>query len=629
MEGYMKLCQDGVQIDKALKASIFQLFIEVLTPCKIYAKVEKDSNTTAGKIKNVMKAAIRYDPGLQSTLDEIRAATEHELNNNVAALRITDINSNANNQRNMNLKKLKEYLKVGGKELHWMGMQESLRSEHINGMGEWLFELEDVTSWLDAKHQSEASILVLETPASHGKSHLCFQNIQHLNDQQAEQIQKNITSVAWYFSQRTQEMPKASIAKGKKQVEGKRIRFSFREALSALIYQFAENDAKFRAFAMKEVATYPHGFTKAADLWKKIIMEYSNSFKSETDQPQKIFYLIFDGCEISEESKYSNQNKGIVEEITRDLEKSQKRGLQIRLLLSGSRRFDESTGNSKVKSKISLRHRDWDAEVFIRSHLEQPEALQNRETNEQRILLEIRMNLLTNFEGNYHELNATLQDIKRSGERGLLQEFQGEEKDYSSIIFRRKLEILSEDLESDDIDVLNDLMACVAYWEVWPSVQNLKDYLLLRLGKNSKQSIETQITEKFVRLVSIDENTNRVLWSHQGFVNSIEDAMTFPSIHKEARISCCLQGVENEMKQKSVQGPPLCKHELLESGVSPKAYKRWTEQHMATRPRVHVDPKNDRVDTIFTLLRTVCDEQFRSRPEAKSITEYTAAWLPL
>lgn len=91
MEGYMKLCQDGVQIDKALKASIFRLFIEVLTLCKIYAKVEKDSNTTAGKIKNVMKAAIRYDPGLQSTLDEIRAATEHELNNSVAALRITDI----------------------------------------------------------------------------------------------------------------------------------------------------------------------------------------------------------------------------------------------------------------------------------------------------------------------------------------------------------------------------------------------------------------------------------------------------------------------------------------------------------------------------------------------------------
>ncbi|EKG18011.1 hypothetical protein MPH_04701 [Macrophomina phaseolina MS6] len=87
--------------------------------------------------------------------------------------------------------------------------------------------------------------------------------------------------------------------------------------------------------------------------------------------------------------------------------------------------------------------------------------------------------------------------------------------------------MLSEDIESDDINIPNELILCLAFWKAWQTVQLLRDYLLLRQARKFEGSIEA-LLDKFAGLASIPTDSNAVLWGHQKFFDEIQQPLTYP-----------------------------------------------------------------------------------------------------
>ncbi|KAL1617144.1 hypothetical protein SLS56_011112 [Neofusicoccum ribis] len=279
IQAYMKMSQDGLEIDAALKASIVQLFTRILMLCMIYQKVEKDSRTLPGRAKNLLKAAIGYDGGIASHLSEIGVETDREISNNVAALRVSD--TYAKNDRN--LKKLQGYLEIGEAVPSWVVHQKKLESAHIEGMGEWLHKLPAFASWSDVENHSQEPVLVLRAGQGHGKSHLCSQVIHLLGSRRNAQHQNVSTSIAWYFfpksggGQSDSDMEEAEDTDW--QPEEAKKQSSLRESLIALTWQLAQSDRAFQEHAARQFHARPHGFSKAVDIWNEVIFKFIKDSK--------------------------------------------------------------------------------------------------------------------------------------------------------------------------------------------------------------------------------------------------------------------------------------------------------------------------------------------------------------
>lgn len=619
---YMTPYQNGVELDNALQTSIIQQLTQILYLCTIYAKVKKDQRSSLGIAKNIFKAAIGSDGGIASRLQEIKEIKTRELSDNVAALRVSDLNASHRNLRESNLKKLREYLNLESREWSWIDKQDILKGKHIAEMGEWLYEQQRVKSWLDMEHQTDTPALLLNAETGCGKSHLCSQTVRFLNDRRKVENRMGSTAVASVFVQGLQQAPKTSDREqnNSKQTAGKH--FPLGQALKALIWQLAETDMPFQNFAVKELRKHPLGLTDAMEFWGKIIMAFFNSSRSESEKPQKIFFLILDGYSDNEVDEPSNSETPI-QRIVKDVASLRGRSSQIRILLSGS------TGSSLKDLptiEFLMENKRCDAEFFVRYHLEKSDKLWDEDSEEHRILWGIRKDLSANFDGNYHNLTASLQEIVRLSERGSshLRELQGDGLKNSEKIIHRKLEMLSFDLESDDFEVLNHLMACVVHWKVWPTTQQVNDYLLLRLGEKHKTPIESQIAQKFGRIVFIDDNTIRIPYKHLEFLEKTEGTMTYPSDKGETRQPT--QHTDTVAVPWVLFEPFLLQRPSGDAGF--ESLRIWAERNQISRPRIHFDPVESKVDMIIFLLQIVCDEEYRYRAESRRIADYTAIWLP-
>lgn len=603
----MEDLDEGVQIDAALQTSIFHLFTDIIALCQIYATVEKDSTTFYGTIKSLLKAAIGSDGGIQERLDNIREQTDLQLNNNIAALRRSDLHSSTSKALKANLNKLGGLLNVGRNDLPWTDGQKRLENNNIPGMGKWLLRLPNVVSWLDSEHHTDTPVLALQAEPGHGKSHLCSQIIHKLKKRQEGQGRKRIVHVAWYYFQDTPGLAKSSgLDRTRQRADGKE-HSRLVEALSALIWQLAENDSDFLRYSVKELSKAPHIGISAVDLWTRVVMGYMRSSVSENNKPQRIFYLVIDGY-----GKLGSGDKLKIQRITDDISKFRDRPRQIRLLWSDSRKL--ITENVEI---ISLDSQNLDIEVFIRHHLDPPNESWNQDNQVQTILLEIRTRLFVESDGNYHSLAIALQDIKRSAQEGLssLQQFKGEDTDYSSVSIRQKLQTLSKELDSDGVAVLNELILCLAYWKAWPTVDQLNGYLVLRHGSKLEQPIGSLLEEKFERLASIQKDTQAVKWAHEKFFENLKETMRYPIIDQrteEHRWSL----TASVGLSRGLQHFPRMLSCAVEIG-----------QDDFTQPRVYIDPLGGRVDVIISLLEVACYDNLKGRPEARGVNEYTATWL--
>ncbi|KAB2570229.1 hypothetical protein DBV05_g11114 [Lasiodiplodia theobromae] len=623
VEGYFKLYERGIELDPQLRATTMRIFVETLRLCTIYTKVAQDSESPTGVAKNLFKAAIRWDGGIASRLEEINAVSQQELNNNVAALRVSDIYTNHSKIRKTNSEKLRKDLQISGKENSWTDRQESLKNESLPEMGDWLFELPEVQSWIDIDNNSSNPVLLLKAPSGHGKSHLCSHIIRSLEEQRDRQQQKTRMSLAWYFLPE-KEIEKGSDSKGERMKSDDTEGIDLNEALKSLIWQLADSNPAFQDSVMKLLQKSPAAArSKGVDIWNKLVMPFFKSAEKDTQKPQMVVFLVLDGYG----SLKNQQDENVIKAIIGNANSYSKRSVQIRVLLSGNADFKNPIIHRLTSANFFEENQRSDAKIFIKSRLDKSHELWDSRSEGHRIIWVILRDLASNFNGNYHDLEAWLYEVRRSSDKGLsdLYLLQREVRNGPKIITQRKVEMLNEELGSDDIEVFNELIVCMVNWYTWPTVQQFNAYLSLRLGSKFKTSIDAKINKKFARLVSVENgrivpstllnllqkdgtkiiNTSSDMGQREDGHNSHEESVVIPKRFME-----------------------YLRNREPNDDMRTEFLKYLVETRTVSKPVIDLNPAQGNLDTLHFFLQTMGQKELFERAESNCLFEYTSIWLP-
>lgn len=631
VEDYVKLEEEqGIMIDKRLQKSTLDIFAAILNLCKLYTKAAKESETASGLAKNILKAAIRWDGGLSKTLEAIKQATDREVKNNIAQLRVSDISNHGKIDRNVSLERLRKYLSLDGKDFDWIDIQRSLQKDHITGIGDWILERSNFKSWVDTSRYSERPVLYITADSGHGKSHLCSQVIRFLEERRQTSKQKKRVSVAWYFfpkGQASQNESKQNDAQGRKKTtkKSKAKKVTLYEAIQALVWQLAESDPAFLNFLVKSFEKDPQSFSNAKDMWDSSVLRFYRSSKKTGDEPGKVLFLILDGY-----GAFKKDEKEALQSILYTRASQQGSRIQVRALLSSNQDPPEpSKGKPKFTSKVELLDDDKrsDAEVFLKDYLGDLEQEWDKKSEGHRVFWDIRTDLLDFFRGNFLELEESLQEVERSWPKGLteLQNLtKGRLRD-PGLMIQRKLDRLSIDLDSNDIEVLNEMIICTVHWWVWPTVHQLNAYLSMQLQDKFEGRVEEQVVDKFSGIVDVEDN---VVYAHRlmDFVKNRDEWKSSTTTHDH---QICDQ--HNIHHENVIIPKCLLEHlctENTRADLLEDTRRHLLEKHIISRPTVSFKCANGVLHTVQFVLRSICENHYRDRADAKYIFEYAAVWLP-
>lgn len=554
---YLNLEDRGVKLDRNLQRSTMNIFAACLTLCRLYSKVAEDSNHAIGLFKNIMKAAIRWDDGLSAHLQGMKRGTEQEISNNIAAIRISDIYTNDKHTRDQHLERLKNYLRPDNKETHWTGTQETLCGKHIPGIGDWVFDLVDVKSWTNHKCHADSVVLCIKTEKGKGKTHLCSQIIHSLTDSCETQQHKESASVGWYFFPGNQKELKKKSPKARNESQGVPIH----DALKAVVWQLVQKDRVFRYFVVEVMNSNAQAFSDPNEMWTAVFSNFSQKSKDDPKgKPGKVFYLVLDGF-----GKLDEDEEKLVKKMVEDTKRNGSRHVQFRLLLSGTEKF--SCGGCKIEPGGT----DYvsDAELFIEKR-----ALNQWHTTDQeyRMFKTILRKLEKNFRGDFHELEKCLQEVNQSNWADLKTIEEEGEGNMSRLIIQHHLEEMKSKLDADEIAILKELVLCIAFWCLWPSLRQLDAYLSIQLQGRYKGDIGIKLSENFAGLFSV------------------EDGMVFA----RPLLDC--------VEEKQV----------------------WVKEESL----IHFDVDEGSMLTTHFLLKSICEDTCRNLLDARCIFEYTAVYLP-
>ncbi|OJD30802.1 neutral amino acid permease [Diplodia corticola] len=593
IEGYMKLVNEGFELDATLQTTIVQLFTGMLMLCKIYRKVDKDSETLSGPIKNTLKAAIRYDGGLKSYLNEIKDATDRELRNNVAALRVSAIY--ANSERNS--EKLRQVLQIEPNNHPWIGRRDSLDKQHIKGMGDWLYEHPHFRSWADVEDDTRP-ILLLNGERGSGKTFLCAQAIRILEEKHKSQTPNGRASIAWFFFPETDARQKDLHSEGvqgaKQQLYDGKGKSSLRDALFALVWQMAQANRSFQSFAVTRFNARPHGFSKAMDIWTELIFKFIKDLKQAVDS-SKVFFLVLDVCK--QPTNGTDEEEEALSRIIRDT-KSQKKGALIRILLSGDMNRQEL---NKSTWRPDLTHQQYDAEIFVEGRLKQCYERWTREPEGGRVLRALQSLAISDFEGTYHVLDASLDEIIKA--RGLRDLRELKKRGLGLLrATERHLGMLSEELSDEELKDSNEMITClVCFKDAELTLDQLKAYLYIRRGERAATSIESQIRKLPPWLISITD---------EGHVISPGIIKLFDGKEKEPKPS------DRGQNQGGYDTPA----DIVDST------NHGTERSN-TPPGTFIFNLQSRVNMILSLLEAVCRTRYRRHADLTCLYKHAATQL--
>lgn len=616
------MSHDGLEIDAALKTSIQQLFTQILMLCMIYQKVERDSRTRLGRAKSLLKAAIGYDGGIGSNLKKIQDETARELSNNVAALRVSD----AYAKSDRNLKNLREYLEIGDATPLWESIQTSLRQAHVENTGEWFRRLPEFTSWADADSTCQTPTLVLRAKIGCGKRHLCSQVVQFLEDKYISQHRNVNTSIAWYFFPRDEDLKSDSNLNDEESIdmqsEGIKKDASLRDALVALAWQLAKRDGAFEQHAIGQMRARPRGFSKALDVWTELIFRFFKD-KNEDTKPTKISFLVIDGFVPANADSYE---KKTLKRMINDTSDSAQKSFQIRLLLSGE--LEKFKADKMKEINIFDEGQRLDAELLIENRLKRTYEPWNKEMEGYRILREMEKRVFSDFNGNYHDLNESLDEIDRTSKKGLfdLRELQLRGLGLATTA-ERHLEMLNDELNDEEVELLNEVISFLICKKDPPTIQQLKAYVSLRLGSKAEKLVEAQISRKYPpRLITVLPD-NRLHSPGLEKLFEKEETKDIISNRGDKQIGNRRQALQDSVAIPRQVLESICAQSALNHSMI-DTLKRYLEGDAAERPRIRFNRLQSEINVILSLLQAVCSHEHREREDSKSFHRYIATRLP-
>ncbi|KAL1635082.1 hypothetical protein SLS56_001834 [Neofusicoccum ribis] len=325
---YVDGFKDGVRMETPHREVVerrLKLFLEV---CAVTTKVHKDNGGVIGKIKNYAKSAAGDDGGVGLKLKEMEEAQKREQHillgdvwkTNQMIGNYIDFKGVANTRA---LRKIRQMLPLSENSPCWdfwtethAGLQETMMED----TGTWIIESEYFKSWADVRSDAEQPVLVFESESGSGKSHLCCSIINELYRQSDNR--SNPALIAYFYFER----PRQQSSKDARE----RTDVSFRDALSALIWQISERDSAFRTYLSLQNVS-PRGYTSTSMLWD-VLMKFP---RSQSSGSKKVFFLVVDGVNLAASHGLESLDKTL-SHIIECVGELRAQNFQVRVLVSGT-----------------------------------------------------------------------------------------------------------------------------------------------------------------------------------------------------------------------------------------------------------------------------------------------------
>lgn len=643
--GYIKVRQELVTIEEPLLRLITQIMSLYLQLCLIYAKVDKDTKTASGRMKNSIKVLIRWDGGIGQCIEEIERLTRQELDLNVAAMRVSDLSTTERRSKVEDSSKLRNLLQVDETDEHWVEMQKWLEKKSVPGIGDWLFdEAGKFEEWTNVQQRSKDAILWLTGPAIYGKIHICCRPIQYLRDkiEMGDWSRYCQASVAWYYRQEKRPLQSSppiqslKARKADKDSSEQRKRISngdkkedpeLRDILLALIWQLAESDRSFQKYTIEQFRKTPRAFVKASQLWFDLIEPFCLQSQPGDSRPH-CFFLVIDGDDSSDSSDTKSLSQTIREYSESLSKKSWERKrscCQIRVMIART----EDAPSKAREIKVPQDSRDSDVKIFIEHRLKDLLAAWSKGSDGYRTVRSLERRLISMFSKetvDYHVLAGLLEEISRIGTSLYkLREFERKldpdeiAKVFNSVIIPSQLRRLDQELVDEDKGILNDVMSYLICVRDWPTTEQLSAFLSLSRGSSFTKNIEVEIREKYSNIMTL---------SPDKYVSS-EHLLTFfeDKLDKQPWYARIDEGGGDEINQTHevelarliASTPDLTHLTTIISGMA-KVYN-------TARPKLQFDYHASHISIIKLLLSTICSEDHRERAAVTGLQEYTGMKL--
>lgn len=465
----------GDRLPRRLRSIIIKTLSEFVQICSIYAKVQKDSTSIKGVAKNVAKALVRYDGNMSAHLANIemfvkesRGVKSDEVYNNVAMTR-------SDARKAGESTKIKESLDVDGiiSKPPWVAAHREYRARFKRGTGAWLQRRDDFRAWVNVEDANcKQPVLLLTAPGGHGKSHLVSDVVDFLQSEHLCSHPSPPVSIAYFYF----GIPiTAGSSKAKTQHT-----LCLRDALSAMIWQYTESDAKFQMFASEKVKQVG---LSSVELWQRFI----ETFQAQKVSEKKTLFLVLDGVDQCGHDPSGETPASDLLYIIEHMSTLTTPGLQIRLLLSckdGVFDGPEIQRKDMVATVAISDHNDTDIRLMIKTKMDDicgtlksdHEITCWREDCEKAIASRIR--------GNFVELNGLFNTIKRGATQSELIDMINKILDGSSYM-EYQLEILEGALSERQIDDLNEILSWTVYMFRWPTIDDIYHILRQKSGKRT------------------------------------------------------------------------------------------------------------------------------------------------
>ncbi|GME61659.1 nacht and tpr domain protein [Neofusicoccum parvum] len=506
---YVEGSKRGAQLDAELQNIVLRRLAHFLNVCAIYTKVQKDSRTILGSVKNVFKSVAGNDGGLQNELSQIEGLQKREEHVLGAKVFInTSITGNflelqnrdtAKNHRRVAVKKILGFDEKNSAWNSWNDMHSNLKKGLVEKTGTWLLQDDFFRAWVDTEKALAKPVLALKGPTGTGKSHLCYSVVDHLYREYQGQMQAAgqtwQASIAYFYFER--------LEKGQSKSKDKR-ETSIRDALAALIWQITENDVAYQNFVSDQRIS-PSGFS-TDDLWDNLITKFSESIGSKR---RKVFFLVLDGVDQAKDEDIARTLSSLIEKATQ-LEKS---NFQVRFFFTGTEKVFNAVSSTADESiemiGVPERNRE-DIHLFIRTRIDKFRQSWKIGKDQDDLLDKLEAKLKDQSSDNFHEAISSLEEIRETKGSHELKEILNREAGDRSAAAAWQLKRLNRNLTEEEIEEFNDILVCMVLMTVWPTVQQLETFRLLRGASRDSIRLGTQIQEKYSQFFDVWDTSDSI-----------------------------------------------------------------------------------------------------------------------
>ncbi|OJD32322.1 neutral amino acid permease protein [Diplodia corticola] len=647
---YLDGARRGAQIDNALENTIVQLLSHFVTICAIYAKVKKEHETIGGRVVHYLKAAVHYDGGITKEFDEIKKLEAEEWQNNSVQTRtVTTITGNfLQADRNDKIQARHRSVIKGKLPFNeespawnsWCTAHEKLRKGFLHGHGAWFFKDDAFRAWIDVGMGSNSfkPVFVLHGRSGSGKSLLCSEVIQYLH-QNFKKKQERINSmprasIAYFY------FGKADATRAPKAEEKDRTRKkepTMDDALNAILWQLAESDTSYQSFVHGQCDTSP-AFSTASERWDSLVTSYAEPKASKT---RKVFFIVIDGIDQSGD-KTRHEAEDTLRVIMDKVAGLRDKQVQVRLFLTCNskslKRFRETDKGDAVQFFLlkSLENAQ-DVQEMVKSKIKELSETRGMVPERQQLLHNLEIKLCKSYTAEPSIVRAVLERMSRLQRNRDYKEILESDWDDRKTIIRWQTEALNGEMGDEQIEDLNDFMACIASLQVWPSLEQLRTFILLRTGKSPEMPLQTQIEGTYSRLFEIEIPEDEIIVSYEMMYYLFDEEQPFEGVDAPRSVSMVPDKLQDGPSNQLSEAEINLMEGLVRSNYGVDAFKRFGfDEHFnhirrkqlrlpQPRPRIGFQAAESHVRIIIRLLKAVSDPEYRN--EAESLHEYTAKYL--